>query len=101
MWPFPLDRGEPKVLLVLLFCHASPAFHSHPLELVGRLFLNQPDVLQDAGDVFHPPGAASRSCHQPAHVHLVVWGRQHQLQEAAQRLGDGLACPSSSRQSRL
>lgn len=65
------------------------AFHSHPLELVVRLFLDQADVLQDAGDVIHPLCASSCSCQQFADVHQVVRGREHQLQEVAQRLTHG------------
>lgn len=54
-----------------------------------RLFLDQADVLQDAGDVIHPLCASSRSCQQFADVHQVVRGREHQLQEVAQRLTHG------------
>lgn len=65
--------GEPADhLLPILVWMLTAAFHSHPLELVDRLLLDQSDVLQDASDVIDPLCAASCSCHQLTDIHEVV-----------------------------
>lgn len=63
--------------------------HSHPLEPVDRLLLDEADALQDAGDVIDPPLAGLQARGHLPDVQRAVRRRQHQLQELLRQLGHG------------
>lgn len=55
--------------------------HSHPLELVGRLLLDEADSLQHVGDVIDSAPAGLQHGGDVPEVHGAVRRRQQQLQE--------------------
>lgn len=56
--------------------------HSHPLNLIGRLLLNDVEALQDVGDVINSSPASLQAFRHLPEVDRAIGRHQQKLQEA-------------------